>query len=177
MSTSDNTAPEFSRIVDRRSVTEAPVRIGASEAECAALAKRFGLVAVSRLEADIVLDLAGDGVLAKGTLRADVVQSCAVSGDDLPATIAEEFSLRFVPQADWADYEAEEVELGAEDLDALPYDGTSFDLGEAVAQSLALAIDPFATGPDADKVRSEQGLDNAAKGGALAEALAQLKKD
>ncbi|WP_137680096.1 YceD family protein [Aurantiacibacter suaedae] len=177
MSEGEIASPEFSRIVDRRSVGEAPVRIGASEAECAALAKRFGLVSVERLEADIVLDIAGDDVLASGTLRADIVQSCAVSGDDLPATIEDAFSLRFVPEEDWADYEAEEVELGSEDLDALPYDGTSFDLGEAVAQSLVLAIDPFATGPDADTVRSEQGLDNAAKGGALAEALAQLKKD
>tara|TARA_A100001391_G_scaffold1033_2_gene1402 strand:+ start:1987 stop:2520 length:534 start_codon:yes stop_codon:yes gene_type:complete len=177
MSEGELSPPEFSRIVDRRSVGEAPVRIGASEAECEALAKRFGLVAVRRLEADISLDLAGEGVLANGKLSADVVQTCAVSGDDLPVSIVEEFSLRFVPEADWADYEAEEVELGAEDLDALPYDGTSFDLGEAVAQSLALAIDPFATGPDAEKVRSEQGLDNAAKGGALAEALGQLKKD
>ncbi|MEN7537860.1 YceD family protein [Aurantiacibacter flavus] len=177
MSEGDNAAPEFSRIVDRRSVGEAPVRIGASEAECKALAKRFGLVSVLRLEADIVLDLAGDDVLASGNLRADIVQSCAVSGDDLPVAIEDAFSLRFVPEEDWADYEAEEVELGAEDLDALPYDGTSFDLGEAVAQSLVLAIDPFATGPNADKVRSEKGLDNPAKGGALAEALAQLKKD
>ena len=176
MSEGTGKPPEFSRIADRRSVGEAPVRIGASEAECAALARRFGLVAVLRLEADIVLDLAGDDVLADGKLTADVVQTCAVTGDDLPVSISETFALRFVPEADWADYQAEEVELGAEDLDALPYDGTSFDLGEAVAQSLALAIDPFAVGPQADKVRAEQGLDNAAKGGALAEALAQLKK-
>ena len=177
MSGKEASAPEFSRIVDRRSVGEAPVRIGASEAECAALATRFGLVAVLRLEADIALDLAGEDVIATGKLSADVMQSCAVTGEDLPASIAEDFTLRFVPEAHWADYEAEEVELGAEDLDALPYDGTSFDLGEAVAQSLALAIDPFATGPNAEKVRTEQGLDNAAKGGALAEALAQLKKN
>ena len=33
----------------------------------------------------------------------------------------------------------------------------------AVAQSLALAIDPFATGPDADRVRKEVGLEEPAR--------------
>ena len=40
----------------------------------------------------------------------------------------------------------EEVELEADDCDEIEFDGTQFDLGEALAQSLALAIDPFLTG-------------------------------
>jgi len=50
------------------------------------------------------------------------------------------------------------VELDAEDLDEIEYEGSSFDLGEAVAQSLALAIDPFATGPGAEEARRRAGL-------------------
>ncbi len=52
----------------------------------------------------------------------------------------------------------EEIELEESELDEIPYEGDRFDLGEAVAQSLALAIDPFACGPDADRVRQEVGL-------------------
>ena len=47
--------------------------------------------------------------------------------------------------------------LDADALDEIPFSGTQFDVGEAVAQSLALAIDPFATGPGAERVR-ESGL-------------------
>ena len=53
--------------------------------------------------------------------------------------------------------------------------GTAFDLGEAVAQSFGLAIDPYAAGPEADSVRREAGIvDEDAPSGPFA-ALAALK--
>lgn len=169
---------EFSRVIDRRSITEAPVKLTATQEECAALAKRFAIVSIARLEASVMLLEEGDAVHAKGTLSADILQSCAISGDDLPARINEEFALRFVPEAEWADLDAEEVELDEDDLDALAYDGSTFDLGEAVAQSLALAIDPYATGPDADRTRDAAGISgDDAPSGPLADALASLRKD
>ena len=166
-------APEFSRIVDRRHLTAPPVKLVANEGERRALASRFGLVRIDRLEAVVELEADGDAVIANGTLSAEIVQSCAVSGDDLPVTISEPVALRFVPEKR---VETEELELAEEELDEIPYSGTSFDLGEAVAQSLALAIDPFATGPDADRVRKEKGLSDEAASGPFA-ALAALKKD
>ena len=69
----------------------------------------------------------------------------------------EELTLRFVPQGSHAP--DEELELSEDDCDEIEYAGSVIDLGEAVAQSLALAIDPFATGPDAERVRKEVGLD------------------
>jgi hypothetical protein len=68
------------------------------------------------------------------------------------------------------------VELSEEELDDIPYTGPAFDLGEAVAQSLALAIDPYAAGPEADAVRKETGLTDKQASGPFA-ALAALKKD
>ena len=165
--------PEFSRLIDRRGLTEDPVTLAADRGEREALAKRFGLIAIDRLEATLALEADGEAVDASGTLSADVVQSCAVSGDDLPVSISEPVTLRFIPETP---IEAEEIELEESDLDEIPYSGTSFDLGEAVAQSLALAIDPFATGPDADRVRKEKGLLDEAASGPFA-ALAALKKD
>lgn len=167
------TAPEFSRLVDRRHIKAEPVRLEADEAERKALAERFGLVAIDRLEAEVSLEADGEAVDARGTLSAQVVQSCAVTGDDLPVAIEEPLTLRFVPET--APVE-EEIELEAEELDEIPYSGTAFDLGEAVAQSLALAIDPYATGPEADRVRKEKGLSNEEASGPFA-ALAALKKD
>ncbi|VVT07012.1 YceD family protein [Erythrobacter sp. EC-HK427] len=168
--------PEFSRLHDLRGITAAPVELVATPEECAALAKRFGLVAVHSLAASLSLQAKGPEVSATGPMRAEIVQSCAVSGDDLPASIAEDIAIRFVPLAALEASEAEaEIELTPEDLDVIGYTGTSFDLGEAVAQSLTLAIDPFAVGPNADEVRREKGLIEEAASGPLAEALRGLK--
>ncbi len=166
--------PEFSRMIDIRSVDTRVRHLEANEAERAALAERFGIVSISRLEADVELVKDGTAVDATGTLRADIVQSCAVTGEDLPAAIREEFSLRFVEETHAPSTMAEEVELEAEELDEIPFDGTSFDLGEAVAQGLALAIDPYATGPNADVVRKEAGLLDEDTSGPFA-ALSALK--
>ena len=167
------TVPELSRLIDRRGLRPEPVRMVADEAECAALAKRFDIVAIHRLEADVLLEADGEAIDASGTLEADVVQSCAVSGDDLALTIREPLTLRFVPERKPVE---EEVELREEELDEIPFAGTAFDLGEAVAQSLALAIDPYATGPEAERVRKEKGLLDEAANGPLAAALAALKR-
>jgi uncharacterized metal-binding protein YceD (DUF177 family) len=166
-------APEFSRPVDRRHLKAAPLRLVAGESERQALAKRFSLISIDRLEAEVSLAADGEAVDAAGTLWAEIVQTCAVTGDDLPVTIEEPLTLRFVPEAPVIE---EELELEEEQLDEIPYSGTVFDLGEAVAQSLALAIDPFATGPQADRVRKEKGLLDEAAAGPFA-ALAALKKD
>lgn len=150
------TTPEFSRPVDIREADGKRLSLVADATERAALAKRFDLVRIDRLEAEVALDRVDGGFAAQGTLSADIVQSCAVSAEDLPVAIREALSFRFVPtrhgQPD------EELELDANDLDEIEYTGSGFDVGEAVAQSLALAIDPFAVGPDAERARRDAGL-------------------
>jgi uncharacterized metal-binding protein YceD (DUF177 family) len=166
-------SPEFSRPIDRRHPKEKPVGIAADEAERKALAKRFGLIAVHRLEAQVALQADGEAVNVGGRFEADIVQTCAVSGEDLPVTIAEPLSLRFVPASEIAE---EEIELAEDELDEIPFTGHFVDIGEAVAQSLALAIDPYAAGPDAERVRKEKGLAGEETSGPFA-ALAALKKE
>lgn len=162
---------EFTRMIDLRHLPAAPVEVSASDKECAALAARFGLVAVRSLTATVTLKADGAIVSASGKLIADVVQSCAVSGDDLPARIAEPVNLRFVPAQS---HGAEEVELEAGDLDEIEYTGLQFDLGEALAQTMALGIDPYAEGPGADAARRKAGLLGEQASGPFA-ALAGLK--
>ncbi len=151
------TTPEFSRPIDVRQTGGEQAKLSANEAERAALAKRFDLVRIDRLEADLALERESTTVNARGALSAEIVQMCAVSGEDLPVSIREELSFRFVPQT--ADHRPdEEIELDAQACDELEYAGSVIDLGEAVAQSLALAIDPFATGPLAEQTRKRAGL-------------------
>lgn len=166
---------EFTRLFDLRHLPAptALVELEASAEECAALAQRFGLVAVKSLKSAVKLDADGTTISTRGRLQAEVVQSCAVSGDDLPVRIDEKIDLRFVPEAQ---NHAEEVELEASELDEIEYSGGQFDLGEALAQTLALAIDPYAEGPGADAARRAAGMLNKAAGGPFA-ALKGLIKD
>nr|WP_237713873.1 DUF177 domain-containing protein [Novosphingobium sp. Rr 2-17] len=133
-----------------------------TKAERAALATRFGIVRIDKLVADIELTLqqrAGAAqVEAHGTLKAEIVQSCAVSAEDLPVSIDEPLFFRFIPERAMVHAPDEEIELDADACDEIEYAGAHIDLGEAVAQSLALAIDPFLTGPDADAARIAAGI-------------------
>ena len=141
---------ELSRMIDARQLPPEPLEIKATSEECTALAKRFDLVRVKHLSARITLTRDGPSVRAAGQLNADVVQSCAISAEDLPVRIHEPIALHFVP----ANAEqAEEIELDAEMLDEIEMDGHQFDIGEAVAQTLGLAIDPYLEGPGAEEAR------------------------
>jgi uncharacterized metal-binding protein YceD (DUF177 family) len=147
--------PEFSRPyrLDELGGGVRAVTIEANEAERAALSVRFGLIEIDKLAVTAQLVREDEAVIATGTLRAAVVQACVASGDPVPAKIAEDFALRFLPEA--AVDAAEEIELHENDLDVIPYEGSAVDLGEAAAQTLALALDPFPRAPDAeDKLRA-----------------------
>mgnify|MGYP000435054532 CR=1 FL=1 len=166
---------EFSRIYDVARLPTGPQLLEASEAERAALAERFGLVAVKSLSATVELAADGQTVRATGHMKAEIVQSCAVSGEDLPVKINEPIALHFVPAANLAPSETE-IELDAADLDEIELDGSRFDLGEAVAQSLALAIDPYLEGPGAKEARRKAGIVSEGEAGPFA-ALKGLLKD
>lgn len=151
--------------------------IEAGPDERAALAERFGVAAIESLTAELAFLPDGAAVTATGAMAADLVQTCAVSGEDFPVRIRERLALRFVPEARVVDPD-EEAELPGDEPDEIEFEGDAFDLGEAVAQSLGLAIDPYAEGPNADAVRREAGIvDESVPRGALAEALAKLTRN
>ena len=93
-------APEFSRPVDARQIAAKPIMLEANAEERKALARRFGIVGINQLQATVRLERAGDAILARGRLSAAIVQSCAVSGEDLPVRIDDPIALRFVPAAE-----------------------------------------------------------------------------
>jgi uncharacterized metal-binding protein YceD (DUF177 family) len=166
---------EFPRLVDTREADGKRLSLSANEAERVALARRFAILRVDRLDAEVTLERDGPVFTARGTLNADIIQACAVSAEDLPVTIREPLSFRFIPEVN-AYRPDQEVELDADALDEIEYSGTTLDVGEAVAQSLALAIDPFAAGPEAERVRREAGLVGEGEAGPFAALKGLLKK-
>jgi uncharacterized metal-binding protein YceD (DUF177 family) len=141
------TAAEFSRPVpvDRIGPGGLDLEIVATEAECAALAVRLGVPAVLALSARFHLRRGTEGrIAATARLAGRLVRDCVVSLEPFETAIAEEFALVFVPAALLG--EAIDVTAPADDV---PYAGSAIDLGEAVAEQVALSLDPYPRRPDA----------------------------
>lgn len=151
--------PEFHRPIALPKVGTAPVEgeIEADAAERAALARRFGLAALDRLIARYRAVRDGDDLLLSGTLEAELTQHCVRSLAEVPEHISESFAIRFSPPGGGDEVEIEIDPEPEEDVDLL--EGDSVDIGEAVAQSLSLALDPFPRAPGTAPVGEEGGED------------------
>jgi uncharacterized metal-binding protein YceD (DUF177 family) len=151
--------PEFSRPVRIDTLSAAPrhLSIGADERERAALAQRFELAGIEQLSAEAALTRNGEDVIAAGALVASVIQSCVATGEPVPAEVREEFSIVFRPHPQGVS-EEEEIELSEGELDVVFYDGASVDLGDAVAETLSLSLDPYPRAPEAETALKQAGV-------------------
>lgn len=166
---------EFSRPVRADTLGEAPHRLTleADEEERTALATRFGLIAIARLDAEAALSRKGEEIRAEGHLTGAVTQSCVASGEPVEAVVKAPFDLIFRPQpAD--ERRDEEVELGAGELDTIFYEGGAIDIGEAVAETLLLNLDPFPRAPGAEAALRAAGVKSEEEAGPFG-ALAGLR--
>ena len=132
-------------------------RISADDNERAALAERFGILAIGRLDAELSVRRVrgGRAVRVEGSLTGDVTQACVVSLAPVEQKVAAEFATIYVPAEDLKPLPVDED--GEIDLDAI--DPTAdleealpegpLDLGELVAQELAVALDPYPRAPGA----------------------------
>jgi len=133
--------PEFSRRVElaRLRAHEAVYPITAKPSEREALARRFDLLSLDRLEAEVRLNrLAGGLVRVNGHFAADAVQACVVSLEPVVSRLDREFTALYGPGDDDDDVI---VDLESELIE--PFEGDAIDIGEAVAQQLALSLDPY----------------------------------
>jgi uncharacterized metal-binding protein YceD (DUF177 family) len=145
----------------------------ADEAERSAIAERLGLGAIDRLEAHVTLSRTGKLVRADGRLAATLEQSCVVTGEPVAAHVDEPFALLFMPEPETGP--DDEIELGQEDCDVVFHDGAAIDLGGAIADTLALGIDPYPRSASADAALREAGVLTEEQASPFA-ALAALKK-
>lgn len=129
----------------------------ADETERNGIAKRLSLLSLDRLEAHVTLTRSDDSIRAQGRLLAALDQSCVVSGEPVAAHIDEPFAIRFIPEPGINSAD-DEIELGEGDCDTVFYDGAIIDLGGAVADTLALSIDPYPRSAGADAALKEAGI-------------------
>ena len=149
------------------------IDLSAGPEECRSIAERLDLLSLDRLEAHAVLSRKGQEVRARGRLKASLEQACVATGEPVAERIDEPFDLLFAPAPDGTDPD-EEVELDSGDLDTIFHDGSAIDLGREIADTLALAIDPYPRSADADAALKEAGVISEEEAGPFA-ALAALK--
>lgn len=146
----------------------------ADEAERGEIARRLDLASLDRLEAHVTLSRAGETVRAEGRLMAALDQSCVVTREPVAAHVDEPFEILFMPEPPVPGPE-EEIELRAADCDVVFHDGAQIDLGTAIADTLALSLDPYPRGPAADAALKEAGVLSEAEASPFA-ILAKLRR-
>lgn len=166
---------EFSRTVRADTVGVEPrqLHVEAEEAERQALARRFGLVGLDSLDADVEVIRSTSDIIARGRARAMVRQSCVVTGAPVATAIDEIFVVHFRPLPASGAGE-DEIELGEGEMDVIFTDSGEVDVGEAVAQTLALHLDPYPRAPGAEAALKEAGVKDEGEAGPFG-ALAALK--
>ncbi|WP_230771159.1 YceD family protein [Sphingomonas sp. Leaf4] len=141
--------------IDQIGEGELRQRIEADGDERRRLMGRFRLLAIDSLVADYALRRDVAGIVATGRLTAQVAQACVASGEPVPESVDEPFVLRFLPESS---IEGDAAELDDSAMDTMFYTGASIDLGEAAAETLALALDPYPRSPDAEEVLRTAGV-------------------
>jgi uncharacterized metal-binding protein YceD (DUF177 family) len=140
--------PELSRPVqiDQIGADGVSMEIEADPTEREARARRFGLVRLDRLHASAtVLPVSRKLFRVEASFEAEVVQTCVVTLDPFGTRVAERFTALF---GEGGPGVAALVSSEEEDQPE-PIEGNAIDLGEAVAQHLALALDPYPRRPGA----------------------------
>lgn len=137
--------PELSRPIPLGAIPPAgrTETVVATPAECRALAARFAIPAIEALEAGVtLLPAAAGAVRATGRLKARVVQDCVVTLDPFTQEVEAPLDLLFRPAGD-------ALSDDPDGPDEMEYEGNAIELGEAVAEQLSLALDPYPRSPGA----------------------------
>ncbi len=142
---------EFSDIVKFDEIGAGVLKrqLSADAAERDALAVRFELASLDKLVADLSVLRDAKGILAEGRITATLSQYCVATGNPVPVELDEPIIVRFVSEPIVAP--GAEIELEPGDCDTMFHDGQGVDLGEAVAQTLGLALDPYPRSPESGK--------------------------
>lgn len=142
---------EIERIVDldRMGAKGTAVEIVASDAERAALAKRFGFLDLPAFSARVTVDRQPGGrVIVEGRLRGKIVQACVLSLEPVGQDLDDVFRLVFAEDlAEDRDPESGEAVLSAQTDAPEPLAGNMLDVGEIVAEQLSLTAEPYPRRP------------------------------
>ena len=136
---------EFSRVISVARISPKGIEemLEAKPSEREALAKRFGLVALPSLKAQVTLVPAGQQTIAAtGTIEAEVVQCCVVTLEPIKSRLEIDVDIVFIP-AEAASGHAEASQEAELEEEIEYFAEGKIDIGEQVAQQLGIGIDPY----------------------------------
>lgn len=146
---------EFTRLfkVDGLPPKGRTIDLDPEPSELAAVADRLGLVALNGLEGSVKLQPEmGRQYSLRGSIRAEIVQTCVVTGDPLTSTVAFDIDRTFAEDADpmaglstMDDEELTDPDIEEPD----PIIEGKIDVGEHVIEELALNIPAYPRAPGA----------------------------
>lgn len=142
---SSEPAPELSRDIIWMDWlgNETALVIDADAAECAALARRFGLEALDSLTATVtVKPWRTDGVKLAGRFHAMLRQTCVVTLEPIETVLDATFERCYLPP-DKQGKRLREAVVDPEKDEPDVLEGARIDAGEVLAEALGLAIDPY----------------------------------
>lgn len=172
-------SPEFSRPVDAEEIGAGgrALEFAATPAERTALARRFGLDGLDRLEGRARLQPLGDGrVRLEVTFSADVLQSCVITLEPVASQISERFEVVYAPATEDGDEAEVFVDALGEDPPEALADG-GIDVGEVTAQHLALLIEPYPRAAEAEGESGSWRTDGAAEDAAVRDSPFERLRD
>ncbi|MFT0859034.1 YceD family protein [Ancylobacter sp. G4_0304] len=137
--------------------TGSTFRVEPDEAARAALAREFGIPAISAFKAKVTLVPGSRGcVRAEGRVEAVVRQVCVVTLEEFDTSVSEEIDVTFAPEDQLPEIRpGAEIDVSELDLPDPLVDGT-VDVGAVAAEFLALALDPYPRKPGAEFKRVEE---------------------
>ncbi len=146
-----NVQPEFSRLVDVRSIPAQGrrVTIEATRAECDALAKRMKLPAIHALKARLQISpWKRKGWRVTGQLEAGIEQECVRTLENFPVQLKAPVERTYLPPGQTPRPPGEDDPIDPEAADEPDIlNGHELDIGELVAETLALSLDPWPRKP------------------------------
>ncbi|HYM30207.1 MAG TPA: DUF177 domain-containing protein [Candidatus Cybelea sp.] len=150
---------EFSRTVDAEAARAQGLRFSvvASDSERRGVASALDLVSIGNLQAEVTLEPArtGTGSLMSVEWQADVVQSCVVTLEPVATHLEDSFSVLYAPpgtgkhNAGHAAHRETVIDI-EDDEPAEPLVNGQIDVGAAIVEHLALALDPYPRSPGAE---------------------------
>jgi hypothetical protein len=128
------------------------VEVSAGAAERRALAQRFDLLEVRELRGHGRLERRGAELILRGWLEAEVVQECVVSLEPAPARLRQSIERRYrlggARETAAQRFEPHgTVDVDDDEAEVEPVLGREIDVGEAFAEELGLALEPYPRAP------------------------------
>lgn len=149
---------ELSYIIKAGQIKSLPqnYQLRADETQRSALAKRFDLPAIVKLNGHFRLQHERAGIIvAKLSMSAEVMQVCVVTLESFAEQIEEESELRFVPAfmlRRTPDTDEKEEDITPDFFDSpdeIFYENDQIDLGAVLSEQLALVLNPYPRKPGA----------------------------